>query len=530
MTETGGGSRVGSPGARLGALVAALVLVLVACSGASDTPGTASGSSAPGATTGATAGGTTAGTAPAPGSEADEDSEWIDGQYQDSDGNLAEPDAATATPGTPGTTTGASGGTSTSGTASAPSSLIPTTVTTPPPPTADATYAWTQLAPDGHLQVRAVVNGACPPIKVDGANQPMTTFAAPTTAFPYTTCQLDLATPASSIVLAGRSMPTMPTSLKRIVVVGDIGCYVKAKKQQNCLDPKKFPAQQVAQQIAAAKPDLVLFVGDVYYTESPCPTSAASKCAGVPSGDNWSSWAYNFFTPYASALGSAPWIFSRGNHENCSGKTDNGGAGWFQLLAVTASACQDITMPYRVDVAGQSFVVFDSALANDNPADASQVTSYTPAFAQVHQLVQGHPGAWFMDHRPMWATRGTKSSDTLNLTLEGANRAAGNTLASDVDLILSGHVHALGVYTLADGRPAQILSGGGGVKLTGSGGDFKGTAIDGTTFTKADVQTSWGYVQFDRPSSSTSSWTVTYQELGGSVWKTCTLSGRALSC
>lgn len=522
MTEHGERNRVGSRGARVGVLAAAVVLLLVACAGASDNAGGSSGSAAPRATTG----GTTAGTAPPLGAEADEDSEWIEGVYEDSDGNLADPDTATATPGA----TSAAGSPSTSGRGSSPSTFIPTTVTTPPVPTSDATYAWTQLAPDGHVQVRAVIDGACPPIVVDGANQPMTAFAPPTTAFPYTTCQIDLATPASSIVLAGRSMPTMPAALKRIIVVGDIGCYVKAKKQQHCLDPKKFPAEQVAKQIAAAKPDLVLFVGDVYYTESPCPARAAAKCAGVPYGDNWSSWSYNFFTPYASALGSAPWIFARGNHENCSGSTDNGGAGWFQLLAITASACQDVSMPYRVDVAGQSFVVFDSALADDNPASSTEVATYTPAFAQVHQLVQGHPGAWFMDHRPLWATHGSTSSDTLNLTLEGANRAAGNTLASDVDLILSGHVHALGVFTLADGRPAQILSGGGGVKLTGSGGSFAGLAIDGTTFTTADVQTSWGYVQFDRLSPGNQSWTVTYQVLGGTVWKTCTFSVRTLSC
>ena len=143
---------------------------------------------------------------------------------------------------------------------------------------------------------------------------------------------------------------------------------------------------------------------------------------------------------------------------------------------------------------------------------------------------QGHPGAWFMDHRPLWATTGSKSTSTLNLTLQGANRAAGNTVANDVDLILSGHVHALGLFTVADGRPAQILAGGGGVKLTGSGGSFAGLAIDGSTFTTADVQTSWGYVQFDRPAPSTPSWTVTYQELGGSVWKTCTFAARTLSC
>ena len=64
---------------------------------------------------------------------------------------------------------------------------------------------------------------------------------------------------------------------------------------------------------------------------------------------------------------------------------------------------------------------------------------------------------------------------------------------------------------MADGRPPQIISGGGGTELeTNKAGTFTGLPIDGSTFSLAWQEADFGYVRMDRaaeggtwPTSST---------------------------
>ncbi len=393
-----------------------------------------------------------------------------------------------------------------------------------------AGYAWTELAPGGKAIVRAIAHGSCPMATVDGKPVPMSVYAAATANFPLTTCETTVDQNVSAIQVGSQSVPPPPKALNRIAVVGDIGCFLSKTHTQACNDPAAFPAKQVSDMVAAEHPDLVVFVGDLYYSAEDCPADKQADCGGVPTGDRWSTWAYDFFTPYQSALHAAPWIFARGNHESCNSGTDNGGTGWFQLLALSFSACQDFTDPVRVDVLGQSFIVFDSALANDNPADQSQVDTYAAQFRTVHELAQGHTGAWFVGHRPLWSRKGSEPKDLLNLTLQAAINASGNTLFTDVNLILTGHTHTLGLFETADGRPAQVVSGGGGSQLDKDQGSWPGTAVDGTTFTTADLVDSFGFVEMTRSSATNSTWSLDYKRLNKPDWKDCTFQGRTLSC
>ena len=47
------------------------------------------------------------------------------------------------------------------------------------------------------------------------------------------------------------------------------------------------------------KPDLVIHVGDYFYRENACPADATG-CQGTPFGDNWPTWAADFFNPRTS--------------------------------------------------------------------------------------------------------------------------------------------------------------------------------------------------------------------------------------
>ncbi len=388
-------------------------------------------------------------------------------------------------------------------------------------------YAWVQLGSGTRVEVRALADGDCPDATVDGEAVPMTVFMPANESFPHTTCVAEIPLETRSVAVGTHELPPPARKVDRVVVVGDIGCTVTPESQQDCFNG--FPARQVAERIAAEKPDLVLFTGDIFYSETECTEPA--NCEGVPYGDNWPTWAYDFFDPYRSALDTAPWVFTRGNHESCETNGNDGGPGWFQILAPEPSTCENYIDPFRVDVADQSFIVFDSALADDNPATASQVPEYAAEFTKVHELAAGHPDAWFVDHRPLWSTGGTQPSDTLNLTLQAAIAQSGDTIGEDVSLILSGHVHAMGAFTVSDGRPPQIISGGGGTELeTKKAGTFTGLPIDGSTFSLAWQEADWGYVRMDRGAVG---WDVAYEQYASGAWarsRTCVFADRELTC
>ena len=133
---------------------------------------------------------------------------------------------------------------------------------------------------------------------------------------------------------------------------------LKDQAIQNCNDPQDWPFPNVAAAAARLKPDLVIDVGDYLYRESPCP-AGNSGCAGTPYGDNWPAWKADFFAPAAPLLAAAPWVFVRGNHEDC----ERTGRGYLRLLGPLAYAptCVGHLAPYRVKLGDFELMVMDNA-------------------------------------------------------------------------------------------------------------------------------------------------------------------------
>jgi len=184
--------------------------------------------------------------------------------------------------------------------------------------------SWVELGPEGRPVVRAVTAGAtCPSILIDGRAETMRVRAASTMPdLPVTTCETTIATDARAASIDGQDLPLPRPSPRRIVVIGDTGCRVIAGSgtstgaYQDCNDPAAWPFPEIARRAAAWQPDLVIHVGDYLYRESPCPPGNAG-CAG-PTGFDWATLDVDFFTPAAPLLRAAPWVFVRGNHENCA--------------------------------------------------------------------------------------------------------------------------------------------------------------------------------------------------------------------
>src|SRR5262249_43972483 len=142
---------------------------------------------------------------------------------------------------------------------------------------------------------------------------------------------------------------------------------------------------------------------DYHYRESPCP-SGNSGCAGSPDGYNWEVWKADFFQPAAPTLSLAPWIFVRGNHEDCTRAWE----GWFRFLdpypyAAYAQGCQPFTEPYNVPFDSFNIAMLDSASSDQAKVNAEQLPIYRRQIAAIDKMVGSN--TWLFMHHPIYGLR-----------------------------------------------------------------------------------------------------------------------------
>jgi Calcineurin-like phosphoesterase len=389
-----------------------------------------------------------------------------------------------------------------------------------------AITAWVQIVAGSRAEARAVTDADdCPVITVDGGARPMRQRAGPSDAFANRICVAALPAGARRVRIGRLLLPVPVARPRRLVILGDSGCRLKGPIVQHCNDPSGWPFARVAALAAARKPDLVVHVGDYYYRETPCPAGQAA-CAGSPYGDRWPTWKAEVFDPAAPLLTAAPWVFARGNHEDCQ----RGGPGWFRLLdaAPLPKTCPAASDTFAVDVSGARLFVLDSADTNDGRAPADLTAAFAAELDPVSAAAAGRP-AWIVTHRPIWsATRtGSRLADgVVNATERAAVK--GRDLAG-VQLILSGHVHNFTSLDFGPSRPPQLVVGTGGDLMEPN--DLPPPAVgsvrvDGLA-AQAFTMGRWGYFVFDRRGAD---WVGAFHDLTDAVAATCRLHGRTLSC
>jgi hypothetical protein len=288
-----------------------------------------------------------------------------------------------------------------------------------------AERAWVQLTDRGP-EARLVTQAPdCPPVTVDGGPRPMQRRTGPSADFPVTVCQARLPAIARRVSIGGHAL-LLPKAMNRIVIFGDTGCRLKGKAVQACDDPAQWPFAEVARLAAGHHPDLVIHVGDYYYRESPCP-AGKSGCAGSPWGDNWTTWDADFFAPAAPLLAAAPWVLTRGNHEDCA----RGGAGWFTLLdnGPTPLACPATAAPMAVDVGRLMLYVLDSSGADDTSAPPDAVAMFAAQLDALRRTRRmSRPGSSPTDRSGGWrSARSGRSWRRPRSTPPSRRRRAGAT-------------------------------------------------------------------------------------------------------
>ncbi len=345
---------------------------------------------------------------------------------------------------------------------------------------AEAPQAWVALAPTGGSVVRVVTSAAaCPVVTVDGRAHPMAVRAAPglmpqrankaevagPIAFSSRVCERAVPRNARRASLNGTRLPLPPARVNRIVVIGDTGCRLKAADHawQACNDPAQWPFARIAARAAALKPDLVLHVGDYLYRENPCPADKPG-CAATAWGYGEDGWRADFLTPAAPLLAAAPWVFVRGNHEECA----RGGQGWWRLLDPHAlhegRDCRDPandpagnrTAPYAVALGhGARLVIADLVgFATSNP-DAAQFDQDMAHIARLsHGATPGFVAAHFPFNAVRWDGTGTGA---ITIGSKPVSQLRVPPLPH-VAAMLAGHIHEFQFARFTD-RPVQIITG-----------------------------------------------------------------------
>jgi hypothetical protein len=380
---------------------------------------------------------------------------------------------------------------------------------------------WVELAANGELSVRAVVapGAPCPPVSADGVMLAASRRGMPDGKFPIEICEARAPAATARLAIGSVAAPTLPATVRRIVVIGDTGCRLEGRAIQDCGNPAAWPFPTIAAQAAAKRPDLVIHLGDYYYRVSACPVGRAG-CAGSPHGDNWPSWKADFFDPAAPLLAAAPWVMVRGNHELCR----RGGQGWFRLLDPNPARadCVDRTDAHWLAAGGLALLVLDSADADDYLALPDKVAAYAAQLAPL--LATAPPRAWLLTHRPVWGlSSGPFAGLTVNITEQTALRGQ---IPANLDLALSGHLHDFLSYEFGPERPAQLVVGTGGAKLY-EVENPAGAEIDGLPIRRGFGLDRFGYFVMER---SETGWDGTFYAPDDAILARCRLAGRALDC
>jgi hypothetical protein len=345
--------------------------------------------------------------------------------------------------------------------------------------------------------------------------------------FPVRSCEAAVPADAIAAVLDGKPLPLPRGNPQRIVVFGDSGCRLKTgDPTQDCNDINTWPFPKIATLAAAARPDLVIHVGDYHYREDACPADHAG-CAGSPFGYGWDAWNADFFTPAAPLLAAAPWVMVRGNHEDCN----RAGEGWFRFLdrLPMEPTCRDFTGDFVARMGDFGIVVVDAAKAEDPKGDPTDMAA-TLRRQLIEVMAKVPAEAWLTTHRPLDAMLGTEKGTPRNFV---GNRvielALGKDMPAGVRMYVSGHIHFFQAVDFGGARPPQLVVGTGGDNLENLPPlSVIGADINGVKVADSVTYSGFGYMVWDRAGSG--AWSGTLFDVNGRPINRCRLANRTLSC
>jgi calcineurin-like phosphoesterase family protein len=312
--------------------------------------------------------------------------------------------------------------------------------------------------------------------------------------------------------------------IKKIVFIGDTGCRLKESMHgdnyQNCKDSKEWAYASVIEKIAAEKPDLIVHVGDYHYRENCSPGKVCRNYTDTI-GYGWRSWEEDFFIPSEKGFAAAPWIFVRGNHEDCK-------RAWEGYKLLTEQTWKDTCVPNEkteyISIGDLLLVDLDTASINDRPETPEAEIFWEQQFKDIEKEIANTKAkqVWLITHKPVTGLvdGGHGHLETTNVNLQKAFAKSG--LQSKIQFMIAGHVHDTQLLQ-ADGFPQQIVVGNSGTTLENNAGMMNRekilkNKIDGLTikdfFSDTKSGHSFGYATMTRRSDDIG-WELAFKDLEG---------------
>ncbi|MBW8844488.1 MAG: metallophosphoesterase [Burkholderiales bacterium] len=433
-----------------------------------------------------------------------------------------------------------------------------------PPPPIGLQQAWVQAVAGPAWAVRALTADAtCPTLVWPGGNAAMRQRSAPgdeppppgnkqpeakPTRFTLRACEAAWPTDAASVQVGGVTLQAPAAEARRIVVIGDTGCRLKASDHayQSCNDAADWPFPRVLARALALKPDLVIHVGDYHYRESPCP-ALLPGCAGSPWGYGDDTWQADFFQPARALLAAVPWVFVRGNHEACA----RAGQGWLRYLDAETGAARvcepevaagsvnnaDFTAPFAVPLSPRSqLIVFDSSEVGSAtpPVASSAWTHWREQLDRVAVLTQDRAQSLFVNHHPSLAFSpnllGTAKPAHSGLTPLLQDSQPGRLFPAGVEATIHGHIHMHQAMGFATNQPATLVIGNGGSAGLGhvnAAAALKTELAPGARLETFEAHTDYGLSLL---TATPEGWQLQAFDALGQPLASCTLAGQKLRC
>ena len=345
---------------------------------------------------------------------------------------------------------------------------------------------WVQYSEDGNLLFRYITQNNeknCPSISVDDkkfrSSERQNKYEK---EFPIKICQQVIQNSSKPHTIRYKSMniKTKIDNIGKISVVGDTGCITDNGLEQSCKAKNEYPFFKVAQSIKNGSPDLIIHVGDYFYSKTKCEKN--KDCFNRSFGDNFESWKVDFLNAGSQFFNSAPIIFTRGNHESC----ERGGKGWAVLLHPSENfkECEKHNNPYTIETNNLRFLILDSAYAIDSESLSKKQTdeeynklldSYKKDFNKLAEKIDDKKQNIMVVHKALYSKEQRKylidEIYDLNYMLhEAMTKSDFKFKLPELDIVLSGHTHTallldLEIDSASKKRMYQIVSGNGGAKL-----------------------------------------------------------------
>jgi len=364
-------------------------------------------------------------------------------------------------------------------------------------------YSWSQYIGNDEISFRAIVDSTeCPTITRDEELAQMLLRSELFSGSNLRVCEYRGGQNTQSAKIGATFLPVAASELKRIAAFGDTGCRMKKagpfKLIQNCNNTSDWPFEKIVNLAAGKKPDLAIHLGDYNYRDIDCPSNNP-KCAGQSAKNTWLSWEQDVIKPMSALLKLTPFIFVRGNHENCG----MFGATWFKLFASEVydrnEKCDEATATFNVKIDNIDFVNIDASSENNQK---NEITKLEKRFSSDY--------LWLLTHRPFLAASrdvNIYKSAKFNKTMQAQGA---------VQLVMAGHTHIGSIVSFNNNNPPELIAGHGGVYI-----DFLSTGPIPTEENNVYTTREYGFAYFEKIDSA--SWHLNMLNKNGKTRIKCKL-------